>query len=275
MSRPFPNSNQRGGGAPITVIRCIGIGVAGANHCLLYSGKNSCMKAKQPVAAALLRNRRASYLQKTVCPCDRFNSFDPRATVLGGMLFSFINPEIAAGHPNYERNYRRLALAGMLAIWASWLVNMGLGLLCCFLLLKSKKQSYAWMSLAVLGPFGIMILATLQDKGSLAGDLCQQFVGKLKFYLRVPLELCFFVLMWTVAYQTVILISNLSIMCESVVTGRTIAEIIDIRDASSGMWAFSEALEIMYLMVLFYLLRPICFNAIWHLPKLWASVKEA
>jgi hypothetical protein len=199
----------------------------------------------------------------------------PVATVLGGMLFSFINPEIAAGHLNYERNYRRLALAGMLAIWASWLVDMGLGLLCCFLLLKSKKQSYAWMSLAVLGPFGIMILATLQDKGSLAGDLCQQFVGKLKFYLRVPLELCFFVLMWTVAYQTVILISNLSIMCESVVTGRTIAEIIDIRDASSGMWAFSEALEIMYLMVLFYLLRPICFNAIWHLPKLWASVKKA
>jgi hypothetical protein len=28
----------------------------------------------------------------------------PVATILGGMLFSFINPEIAAGHPNYERN---------------------------------------------------------------------------------------------------------------------------------------------------------------------------
>ena len=131
------------------------------------------------------------------------------------------------------------------------------------------------MSLAVLGPFGIMILTTLQDNGSLPGDLYQQFVGKLKFYLRVPLELCFFVLAWIVAYQTMILIRNLSIVYESVTTGRTIAEIIGIQNASSGMWAFSEELEVMYLMGLFYLLCPICFNAICRPPKLWASVKKA
>jgi hypothetical protein len=51
----------------------------------------------------------------------------PVATLLGGVIFSFINPDIAAGHPNYERNYRLLALARLLAIWASWLVNMGWG----------------------------------------------------------------------------------------------------------------------------------------------------
>jgi hypothetical protein len=130
------------------------------------------------------------------------------------------------------------------------------------------------MSLAVLGPFGIMILTTLQDKAPLPGDLYQQFVGKLKFYLRVPLELCLFVLVWSVAYQTMILVGNLSIMYESASTGRTIAEIIEIRNASS-VWAFSEGLEVMYLMVLFYLLRPVCFNAICRLPKLWASAKKA
>jgi hypothetical protein len=124
-------------------------------------------------------------------------------------------------------------------------------------------------------PIGIMILTTLQDNGSLPGDLYQQFVGKLKFYLRVPLELCFFVLVWIVAYQTMILIRNLSIVYESVTTGRTIAEIIGIQNASSGMWAFSEELEVMYLMGLFYLLCPICFNAICRPPKLWASVKKA
>jgi hypothetical protein len=199
----------------------------------------------------------------------------PVATILGGMVFSFINPEIAAGHPNYERNYRLLALARILAVWASWLVNMGLGLLCCFFLVKSKKQSYAWMSLALLGPFGIMILTTLQDKAPLPGDLYQHFFGKLKFYLRAPLEVCFFVLVWSVAYQTMISIGNLSIIYESASTGRTIAEIIDIRNASGGMWAFSEGLEVMYLMVLFYLLRPVCFNAVCRLPKLWASVKKA
>ena len=122
-------------------------------------------------------------------------------------------------------------------------------------------------------PIGIMILTTLQHNGSLPGDLYQQFVGKLKFYLRVPLELCSFVLVWIVAYQTMILISNLSIMYESVITGRTIAEIIGIQNGSSGMWAFSEELEVRYLMVLFYLLWPICFNAICRPPKLWASAK--
>jgi hypothetical protein len=71
-----------------------------------------------------------------------------------------------------------------------------------------------------------------------------------------------------------ILIGNLSIMYEAASTGRTIAEIIEIRNASSGMWAFSEGLEVMYLMVLFYLLRPVCFNAIGRLPNLWASVKK-
>jgi hypothetical protein len=109
----------------------------------------------------------------------------------------------------------------------------------------------------------------------LPGDLYQQFVGKLKFYLRVPLELCFFVLVWSVAYQTIILIINLSIMYESASTGRTIAEIIEIRNASSGMWAFSEGLEVMYLMVLFNLLWPVCFNAVARLSKLWVTVKKA
>jgi hypothetical protein len=199
----------------------------------------------------------------------------PVATVLGGMLFGFINPEIAAGHPDYERNFRLLALARTVAIWATLLVNIGLELLCCFFLVKSKRQSYAWMSLAVLGPFGIMILTTLRDKAALPGDIYQQLVGKLKFYLRVPLELGFFVLVWSVAYQTMVLFRNLSIMHESAVTGRTIAEIIDIRNASGGMWAFSEGLTVMYLMVLFYLLWPICFNAICRLPRLWASVKKA
>jgi len=199
----------------------------------------------------------------------------PAVTVLGGMLFSAINPEIAAGHPNYERNYRLLALAKILVLWGSFLVSMGLGLLCCFFVLKSKKLSYAWMFLAVLGPFGIMILATLQDKGPSPGELPQQFPGSLKFYLRVPLELCFFVLVWAVADQAVQLMSYVSILHESVLTGRTVAEIINIRDASGGMWAFSEGLEAVYLMVLFYLLRPVCFDAIGRLPKIWASVKRA
>jgi hypothetical protein len=103
----------------------------------------------------------------------------------------------------------------------------------------------------------------------------RQSVGKLKFYQRVPLELCFLVLAWIVADQTTVLIRNLQILYESVATGRSIAEILDIRNASGGMWAFSDGLMVMYLMVLFYLLRPLWFNAIGRLCGLWASDRKS
>ena len=93
----------------------------------------------------------------------------PVATVLGGMLFSFINPEIASGHPNYERNYRLLALARMLAIRASWLVNMGLGLLCCYFLVKSKKTIICMDVLGRAWPVWNYDPTTLQDKGYCPG----------------------------------------------------------------------------------------------------------
>jgi hypothetical protein len=32
----------------------------------------------------------------------------PVVTMLGGWVFSLINPEIAAGHPNYVRNFQLL-----------------------------------------------------------------------------------------------------------------------------------------------------------------------
>lgn len=43
----------------------------------------------------------------------------PEVWVLGGLVFSLINPEVAAGHPNYVRNYHLLSLAKMLSFWAS------------------------------------------------------------------------------------------------------------------------------------------------------------
>jgi hypothetical protein len=65
------------------------------------------------------------------------------------------------------------------------------------------------------------------------------------------------------------------IMYEAAATGMSTAQIIDQQNASSGMWAFSEGNEVLYLVVLFYLLWPICFNVVGHLPKLGASAKKA
>jgi cell division protein FtsX len=105
--------------------------------------------------------------------------------------------------------------------------------------------------------------------------LYQQFVGKLKIYLRVAYELGFFVVVWVGAYQAMVLKRNLMIMYEAAATRTSTAQIINQQNASSGMWAFSEGLEVLFLVVLFYLLWPICFNVVRRLPRLWASPKKA
>jgi lysylphosphatidylglycerol synthetase-like protein (DUF2156 family) len=195
--------------------------------------------------------------------------------VAGGMLINFINPEIAAGHPNYVRNYWLLDMAKKSSMLAVFLVSMGLWFLTCFFLVKSKQQSYAWLVLAILGPFGFIILTMLRDRAPALGDFHQQFVGKLKLYLRIAYELCFFILVWVVAYQTMVLKRDLMILHEAAATGLSTAQIIDQQNASSGMWAFSEGNEVLYLVVLFYLLWPISFSAVGHLLKLGVSEKKA
>jgi hypothetical protein len=154
-------------------------------------------------------------------------------------------------------------LAGSLAI-------IGLWFLTCFFLVKSKNRSYGWLALAMLGPLGLMILSLLSNNAPVPGDLYQQFVGKLNIYLRVVYELIFFVAVWVGAYQTMVMKRDLMIMYEAATTGTSTAQIIDQQNASSGMWAFSEGLEVLFLVALFYLLWPICFNLVGRLPRLWA-----
>src|SRR4249920_3686518 len=100
----------------------------------------------------------------------------PAVAVFAGMLINLINPEIAAGYPNYERNYRLLSLAKNLSLLAVLLVVIGSWLLTCFFLIKSKKRSYVWLPLGLLGPFGLIILTLLADDAPAPGDLYQQFV---------------------------------------------------------------------------------------------------
>jgi hypothetical protein len=199
----------------------------------------------------------------------------PAVTVLAGRLINSINPEIAARFPNYERNFQLLSLAKILSMLAVLLVIIGLWFLTCFFLIKSRKRSYRWLPLAMLGPFGLIILTMLSDNAPAPGDLYQQFVGKLKAYLRVAYELSFFVVVWVGAYQIMVLKRDLMIMYEAATTGVSTAQIINLQNASSGMWAFSEGLEVMFLVVLCYLLWPICFNVVGSLSRRWAAAKKA
>ena len=79
--------------------------------------------------------------------------------------------------------------------------------------------------------------------------------------------------LWLLAYQAMVLNRNLMIRYESATTGISTAQIIDRQNASSGMWAFAEGNEVIYLVVLFYLLWPIVFNIVGRVATITASPK--
>jgi hypothetical protein len=174
----------------------------------------------------------------------------PLVWALGGMLFNLINPEIAAGHPNYVHNYHLLSLLKRMSLWASEAGVAVLWLLVCLLVIRSKKRSHLWLFLAALGPFGFAVLAMLNDRAPAETDSYARFV-------RVGYKLCTFVIVWVLAYEAMVLKRTLMIRYEAATTGISTAQIIDRQNASAGMWAFVEGNEVMYLVVLLYLLWPI------------------
>lgn len=197
----------------------------------------------------------------------------PMVWMLGGFLFSLINPESAAGHPNYVRNFHLLSLVKSMTMWASAAVVAILWLLACFLVIRSKERSPLWLFLAGLGPLGFAILAMLNDKAPGETDRYARFVRNLNRFVRAGYEVCSFVIIWLLAYQAMVLKRNLMIMYESATTGVSAAQIIDLQNASSGMWAFAEGMEVMYVVVLLYLIRPVIFNTVGRVAATMASPK--
>lgn len=184
----------------------------------------------------------------------------PVVWMLGGWLFSRINPESAAGHPDYVHNFHRLSVAKHAALWASEVAVSILWLLVCFLVIRSKQRSSWWLLLAAMGPFGFAILATLHARAPGETDRYERFVRSLNGFAWVGYSVCTFVIIWVLAYQGMVLKRNLMIRHESATTGVPIAQIIDRQNASSGMWAFAEGNEVMYLVVVLYLIWPGVFN---------------
>ncbi len=197
----------------------------------------------------------------------------PMVSMLGGSLFSLINPEIAAGHSNYVRNYHFLSLVKHMSLLASGAVVAILWLLVCFLVIRSKERSSLWLFFAALGPFGFAILAMLNDRAPGETDRHARFVRNLNRFVRVGYEVCTFVIIWLLAYQAIVLKRNLMIMFESATTGVSTAQIIDRQNASSGMWAFGEGIEVMYMVVLLYLIWPIVFNIVGRVAAIMAPPK--
>ena len=184
----------------------------------------------------------------------------PLALVLGGMLSNLIDPEIAAGHSNYARNFQILSTLKILIFLGSAAGAAVLWILACLVVIRSKKRSLLWLLMAVLGPFGFAVLAMLSDRAPLVTDRYARFVHGMNGYVRVGYEVCTFVIVWVLAYEAMVLQRNLMIRYESATTGVSTAQIIDLQNASGGMWAFAEGNEVMFLVALLYLLRPLAFS---------------
>lgn len=186
----------------------------------------------------------------------------PAVLIAGVALSSLIDPEMARSHADYARDYRLLETARMGVLAAAAGLALVLWTATCYLVLKARQRSLNWLSLAAAGPFGFIVIAMLKDRSPASDDTYQQFIGKLKIYWRVALEIAVLVSVCLLAFICVAFMRELMIGYQSFTSGTPVATIIAEQNASSGMWAFGEALETIYLVVLIYLLLPIAFNIV-------------
>ena len=114
-----------------------------------------------------------------------------------------------------------------------------------------------WLVMAVLGPVGFAVLATLKDRDATEIDGYARFVGRMNGLVRTGYEVCCFVGIWVLAYELMVVNRNAIIDYQAITTGVSRQQIIDVQDASGGMWAFAEGNEVMYLVALLYVLRPV------------------
>jgi hypothetical protein len=178
----------------------------------------------------------------------------------GVALFGAINPEWAAGHANYARNWQLIDLARK-AIWfGSLAVCAMLWLATCWFLIRAKQRSVRWLAVALLGPLGLAILAALRDRRTDDQGTYDRFVGGLKWVPHLLYEVVSFVVLLVLAFYAVDLLREILIAIQVARTGLSHEQIVAIQDQDGGMYAFAEGLEALFFLVLFYLLRPILVN---------------
>src|SRR5579883_2291249 len=150
----------------------------------------------------------------------------PVVVMVGGFLLNLINPEIAAGHPNYTRNFHLLSVLRIGAWMTSMAVAGMLWLVGCYLVIRSKGRSPLWMLLAAFGPFGFAVLAAMDDRAPTETDRYTRFVRNLNNFVRVGYELGTFVIVSLLAYEAMVLLRNVIIVGQSIVTGMSTAQIM-------------------------------------------------
>jgi len=180
----------------------------------------------------------------------------------GGALAFAIDPERLAGHANYVRNFQLLTLARSAIMLAMFGLVVVAWFVTCLLVLRSKSQPYRWLPLALLGPIGLAILASLRDLRPEPSDLYERFNRRLNAFLRGAYEIVFFILAWTLSWQMMLIKREAMIAFESAMTGLSRDQVLEQENMQSAMWAFSELNEVMYFFAVLYLLRPVCINVL-------------
>ena len=207
--------------------------------------------------AGVLGMQKRQYLQALAC----FLAI-PAVLMAEGIVFGLLDPEMARSFGDYTRYYRLIEMVRAGTMMGAAGIALALWILTCYLVLKARQRSFGWLALAAGGPIGFQFIAMLKDRAPAADDCYQQFIGRLKTVRRVLLEIALFMLAWVLAFASVALKDELLVRYESFATGTPAAVIIERQNAESGMRAFSDGLQEMYLVVLVYLLWPIAFNLV-------------
>jgi len=139
----------------------------------------------------LMRMPKGSYVLALLCYLAI-----PVVVIGGAGVHRLIDSEMARGHADYARNYQLLEWVRRGALMTAAGLALVLWTLCCYLVLKSRQRSLRWLPLAAAGPFGFVVIATLQDRSPAPDDLYQQFIANLRTYWRVPFEIAVFVSVW-------------------------------------------------------------------------------
>ena len=189
----------------------------------------------------------------------------PIVVIGGGIASILINPEWALGTADYPGNFRLLQRLSLGVMAASVGVGLVLWFACGYFLLKARQRSLGWLTLAAAGPPGLMLIAALADHAPRPDDRYQHFIRGLGWLGHGAVELAVFIAAWVFAFLLVMIKRDAMIWLESMTTGNSRDAIIAVQDASSGMWAFTEGLEQMYLAPLLFLLWPVTFNLVMRL----------
>ncbi len=184
----------------------------------------------------------------------------PAVALAGGLAFAWIDPELARHTGDYARNYRLISIAKHAVLLGALGACAALWVLACGLALRSKARAWGWLALAALGPFGLAVIASLDDRAPAAGDAYARFTRAMRGPRRAAYELACFAGACVLAFVAVVAFMELQVRIESTATGTALAAVVARRDASSGMAALGEAMAMLYLLALAYLLRPLAIG---------------